>query len=85
LTALGTRRTQYVMVQTFQDVIDKLGGVASFADAVGMKQNTAKVARRRNSIGAHWFPVVARVARERGVPEIDEAALSQLARERRSA
>jgi hypothetical protein len=72
------------MVQTFAEVIDKFDGPAEFARAVGMTPGAAKQAKRRNSLGAHWFPATAEAARKRGLKEINEKTLAQLAEGRRA-
>jgi hypothetical protein len=73
------------MVNSFSDVIDTLGGVAKFSRAVGMKQNSARQARKRNSLAVVWFPKVAEVAEAEGHHEITVERLVTLAAERQAA
>lgn len=73
------------MVNSFSDVIDTLGGVAKFSRAVGMKQNSARAARKRNSLAVVWFPKVAEVAAERGLHDITVEKLVELAADRQAA
>lgn len=71
-------------MNSFSDVIDALGGTAKFASAVGMKPNTAKMAKARDSISPSWWPAVVKAAEERG-EDITLERLAALAAERRSA
>lgn len=73
------------MVNSFAEVIDALGGTAQFARAVGMKPNTAKMAKSRDSIAPAWWPAVtgAAVAVER--QDITVERLAELAARRRAA
>lgn len=73
------------MVNSFQDVIDGFGGVSKFAAAVGMKPNTAKMARARNKLSDRWFAPTVAAAQERGLAEITADRLIQLAAERSAA
>ncbi len=67
-------------MQSFAEVIDRFGGPAEFARAVGMKPNAAKQARRRKSLAPRWFTPTAEAAQKRGFAEIDERTLSKIAR-----
>jgi hypothetical protein len=73
------------MVNSFSDVINALGGTAKFADAVGMKANTAKMAKRRNSISPAWWPEIARAAAAAQRHDITLERLAELAARRRAA
>ena len=73
------------MVQSFREVIDRLGGVTAFADAIGMKPNAAKMARQRNSISADWFADIARVAAARELSDITLERLIEMTSARRKA
>jgi len=53
--------------KTFRDLIDRLGGVSSFAAETGIGEHSAKKMRDRNSIAvAHW-PAVIGAARKHGL------------------
>ena len=73
------------MVNSFTDVIDALGGTAKFARAVGMKPNTAKMAKARDSISPGWWPAVVKAAEEAGRLDITAEKLMALAADRRAA
>lgn len=73
------------MVHSFQDVIDRLGGATAFARSVGMEPNTARQARKRNSLAPQWFAPIVELARAKGVDEITLERLVELATERRKA
>lgn len=73
------------MVNSFSDVIDALGGTAKFARAIGMKANTAKMAKARDSIAAEWWKSVADAAAESGRDDISVERLAELAAQRRVA
>jgi hypothetical protein len=73
------------MINSFSEVIDKLGGPAAFGRAVGMTPNTAKQARRRDSLSPEYFSDAANAARERGIAGVTVERLVQLAAERRKA
>lgn len=73
------------MVNSFSDVIVALGGVAKFAAAVGMKPNTAKMAKARNSISPIWWPAIIDAANSAGRDDITSELLIALAAERRAA
>jgi hypothetical protein len=72
------------MVNSFKDIIVKLGGPAEFGRAVGMTPGAAKQAQRRNSIAAEWFAATARAAQSAGLAEITEARLAELAERKRT-
>lgn len=72
------------MVNSFTDVIDALGGTAKFARAVGMKPNTAKMAKARDSISPGWWPAVVEAAKEAGRDDITSDRLIALAAQRRA-
>lgn len=67
------------MVNSFQDVIDRLGGTSAFAEAVGMKPNTAKMARSRNRLAAEWFAPTVAAAQKMGLSDISAERLIELA------
>lgn len=73
------------MVNSFADVIDALGGTAKFARAVGMKPNTAKMAKARDSISPAWWPAVAEAAVTVERHDITVEKLVELAARRRAA
>lgn len=73
------------MVNSFSDVIGALGGTTRFANAVGMKPNTAKMARARDSISPSWWPAVIKAAEDAGKSEITLEKLAELAAQRRAA
>jgi hypothetical protein len=89
LTLMGTRRTQTVDMQSFTDIIDLFDGPAAFGREIGMDPNTAKQAKRRNSLSPRWFAATARAARRRvdagddKFRPIDERLLAELAEARR--
>lgn len=67
------------MVNSFKDVIDKLGGTSAFARAVGMKINTAKMARSRDRLAAEWFAPTVAAAQRMGLNDISAERLIELA------
>jgi len=71
------------MVHTFSEVIDQFGGPAAFAREVGMKANAAKQAKRRDSLAAEWFAAAARAADRKGLTDITEKRLAEIAERRR--
>jgi hypothetical protein len=73
------------MVNSFTDVIDALGGTAKFARAVGMKPNTAKMAKARGSISPAWWTAVAGAAVTVERHDITVEKLAELAARRRAA
>ena len=73
------------MVNSFSELIDELGGVTAFANAVGMKPNTAKMAKSRNSLSPEWFASVVSLAQEKRLPEITMERLVEMAADRRKA
>lgn len=73
------------MVSSFIEVIEALGGPAEFAREVGMKPNTAKMARARGSIAPNWWPQVVAAARVHGRDDITIERLAELAIQRRAA
>ena len=73
------------MISSFAEVIDALGGASKFAAAVGMKPNTAKMARARDSISPAWWPSVAAAAQQINRGDINIEKLAQLAAKRRAA
>lgn len=73
------------MVNSFSDVINALGGTAKFARAIGMKANTAKMAKSRDSIAAEWWVAVAAAAADAGRPDISVEKMAELAAQRRAA
>lgn len=73
------------MVNTFADVIDRLGGPASFARKIGTTAGAAKQAKRRDSIAAEWFTATVRAAREEGLSEITADRLAEIAAKKRAA
>tara|TARA_R110000868_G_scaffold177859_2_gene417017 strand:+ start:671 stop:892 length:222 start_codon:yes stop_codon:yes gene_type:complete len=73
------------MISSFSDVINALGGTAKFARAIGMKANTAKMAKSRDSIAPEWWMAVAAAANEAGRYDISAERLAELAAERRAA
>lgn len=72
------------MVSSFTDVIDVFDGPAAFARAVGMSAGAAKQARRRDSLAAEWFSATARAAHDRGLSEITEKRLAEIAEAKRT-
>lgn len=73
------------MINSFSDVIDTLGGTAKFARAVGMKPNTAKMVRQRNSISPIWWASITDAASKAGHHDITVEKLAELAAQRRAA
>lgn len=73
------------MVTSFVEVIDALGGTAKFSRAIEMPENSARQAKKRNSIAVRWFPVIATVAAEKGRHDITVEKLVELAAERQAA
>jgi hypothetical protein len=73
------------MVNSFAEVIDALGGTSKFASAVGMKPNTAKMAKARDSISPAWWPKVASAAAAARRDDINLEKLAELAAQRRAA
>jgi len=73
------------MVNSFSEVIDALGGTSKFARAIGMKPNTAKMAKSRDSIAAEWWSAVADAAANAGRHDISLEKLAELAAQRRAA
>jgi hypothetical protein len=73
------------MVTSFSDVIAALGGTAKFSRAIGMKANTAKMAKARDSIAAEWWVAVADAAAKANRPDITVEKLAELAAQRRAA
>jgi hypothetical protein len=73
------------MINSFADVITALGGTARFAMAVGMKPNTAKMAKARGSIAPNWWPQVVEAAKQAERPDITMEKLAELAANRRAA
>jgi hypothetical protein len=73
------------MVNSFIDVIDALGGTTKFARAVGMKPNTAKMAKARGSISPAWWTAAAAAAAAAGRHDISVEKLAELAAQRRAA
>jgi hypothetical protein len=71
------------MVNTFRDLIDKMGGPAAFGRAVGMEPNSAKQARRRNSLSPQWFAPAVEAAQEKGLDDVTVERLVEWAAERR--
>lgn len=77
-------------MQSFADIIDLFDGPAAFGREIGMDPNTAKQARRRNSLSPRWFAATARAARRRAEAgdgkfnSIDERLLAELAENRRT-
>jgi ribosomal protein S7 len=67
------------MIQSFADVIDELGGVTAFSRETGMGIWAARMARKRNSLGARWFAKTARAAERLEKPAITEKLLAELA------
>jgi hypothetical protein len=51
---------------TFRTLIQALGGVKSFADAMGLGENTAKKMRDRSSVATDHWPKLIRIARANG-------------------
>jgi hypothetical protein len=82
---MATKRTQWSMIQSFAEVIDRFDGPAAFAREVGMTAGAAKQARRRNSISAEWFGAIEKAARRRGLQEISLRTLATLAEQKRLA
>lgn len=56
------------MVSDFADVIDRLGGIGEFADAVGMSYGAAKKARSRKSLSPRYFAPTVALAQTKGEP-----------------
>lgn len=87
---MGTRRTQSLDMQSFADIIDLFDGPAAFGREIGMDPNTAKQAKRRDSISPRWFAATARAARRRAdagevkFRAIDERLLAELAEAKRA-
>lgn len=73
------------MVNSFSELIDALGGVTAFANGIGMKPNTAKMAKSRNSLSPIWFSGVVSLASERGLHGVTMERLVELAADRRRA
>lgn len=73
------------MVNSFAEVIDALGGTAKFARAVGMKPNTAKMAKARDSIAPEWWTAVTGAASAIERHDITVEKLAELAAQRRAA
>jgi hypothetical protein len=71
------------MLHSFSQVIDQFGGPAAYAREVGMTAGAAKQAKRRDSLAAEWFAATARAAHERGLRDITEKTLAEIAERRR--
>ena len=71
-------------MESFQAVIEALGGPPNFAAAIRVTVNHARVMKSRNSIPAeYWHPVV-EAAAAKGIPEITHETLAKLAARRRT-
>lgn len=67
----------------FREVIAAWPSMADFAADIGVKENTAKLMRFRDSIAAeHWHVVVAK-ARQRGIKGVTTDLLAQLLAEKK--
>ena len=73
------------MISSFSDVINALGGTTKFARAIGMKANTAKMAKSRDSIAPEWWAAVTAAASNAGRHDISAEKLAELAAQRRAA
>lgn len=73
------------MITSFTDVIKSFDGPAAFAREVGMTAGAAKQANRRDSLAAEWFSATARAAKRRGIAEITEKRLAEIAESKRVA
>lgn len=56
------------MVSDFADVIDRLGGIREFGEAVGMSYGAAKKARKRRSLSPKYFAATVDLAKAKGEP-----------------
>lgn len=82
MTGMGAWCTQWGMLHSFVQVIDRFGGVPSFAREVGMTVGAVKQAKRRNSLAPRWYVPTAEAARRLGIAEINEISLANIARAR---
>lgn len=73
------------MISSFSDVIESFDGPAAFAREVGMTSGAAKQAKRRDSLAAEWFSATARAASRKGLHEITEKRLAEIAESKRTA
>lgn len=72
-------------MESFQSVIEALGGPPSFAEAIGVTENHARVMKSRNSIPAeYWHPIVL-AAQAKGLADITHEALARIAAAKRKA
>lgn len=62
---------------TSDSVIDALGGTKLLADRLSLKPSTVSVWRVRGIPSAHWL-TLARLAADRGLPDITLEALAKL-------
>jgi hypothetical protein len=53
--------------QTFRDLIARIGGVSTFALAMGIPASTAKKMRDRSSVATHHWAKLQEVARAHGL------------------
>lgn len=56
------------MISDFAQLIDRLGGIREFGEAVGMSYGAAKKARRRNSLSPRYFGPTIELAKAKGEP-----------------
>ncbi len=72
-------------METFAQVIEKLGGAAAFAVAIGIPYSHARTMKARSSIPSDRWEKVVEAARVAGVDDINYELLARLAARKRVA
>jgi hypothetical protein len=72
-------------MESFADLIERFGGAAKMALAIGELPNTIRQWAARNSIPARYWQTIVTAARDNNVRGVSHAALAELAGRRRAA
>lgn len=64
-------------MQTVADLVDRFGGPAEFARAIGKRPSTASEMKRRRSVPISHWPALIVAAQEKGIA-LDEATLVRI-------
>ena len=65
-------------MESFSDLIDKLGGYLKLSEVLGLPRGTVSAMKTRNSIPPEHWPVIAREAERLGLPGVTLDSLAEL-------